>query len=105
MNYLLENILDPNAVIPNEYRVSNVETKDGRSLTGIIRKQDDKSLTITTVNETVALPRNEIETQQQSELSMMPEGLLAALSDQEFRDLIYYLTRPGQVPLPAEAAK
>ncbi len=105
VNYLLENILDPNAVIPNEYRVSNVETKDGRSLTGIIKKQDDKSLTIATANETVVLPRNEIETQQQSELSMMPEGLLAALSDQEFRDLIYYLTRPGQVPLPAEAAK
>jgi hypothetical protein len=30
---------------------------------------------------------------------MMPEGLLAPLSDQEIRDLIYYLGRPGQVPL------
>jgi hypothetical protein len=27
--------------------------------------------------------------------------LLANLSDQEVRDLIYYLGRPGQVPLPA----
>ena len=32
----------------------------------------------------------------------MPEGLLAPLSDQEVRDLLYYLGRPGQVPLPAE---
>jgi hypothetical protein len=33
---------------------------------------------------------------------MMPEGLLAPLTDQEVRDLLYYLTRLGQVPLPPE---
>ena len=31
-------------------------------------------------------------------------GLLAPLADQEVRDLIYYLTRLGQVPLPTEKA-
>jgi hypothetical protein len=31
---------------------------------------------------------------------MMPEGLLAPLTDQEVRDLIFYLRSPGQVPLP-----
>ena len=46
--------------------------------------------------------RNEMQSLQQSELSMMPEGLLAPLSDQETRDLLYYLSRPGQVPLPGE---
>ena len=40
---------------------------------------------------------------QQSELSMMPEGLISQLSDQEVRDLIYYLGRPGQVPLMGTA--
>ena len=40
---------------------------------------------------------------QQGELSMMPEGLLNPLSDDEVRDLLYYLSRPGQVPLPASA--
>ena len=34
---------------------------------------------------------------------MMPEGLLAGLNDQEVRDLLYYLARPGQVPLPTSA--
>ena len=33
---------------------------------------------------------------------MMPEGLLAPLTDQEARDLLDYLSRPGQVPLPGE---
>jgi putative heme-binding domain-containing protein len=102
LNYLLETILDPNAVIPNDYRASTIETKDGRSITGIVKQQDDKSVTVATQTETLTLPRNEVESIQQSELSMMPEGLLTPLADQEVRDLIYYLGRTGQVPLPAQ---
>lgn len=104
LNYLLENILDPNAVIPNEYRTTEIETKDGRSLTGIVKQHDDRAVTLQTANELVTVPKNEIASQRQNELSMMPEGLLAPLTDQEVRDLIYYLTRVGQVPLPAESA-
>jgi putative heme-binding domain-containing protein len=103
--YLLETIVDPNAVIPNEYRTSEIETKDGRSLTGVVKIMGDKSIMLQTANELVTIPRNEIASQRQTELSMMPEGLLAALTDQEVRDLIYYLGRSGQVPLPAGAAK
>jgi hypothetical protein len=62
----------------------------------------DKNIVLQTANEAVTLPREEIAQMRQSQLSMMPEGLLAALSDQEVRDLIYYLSRAGQVPLPVE---
>jgi putative heme-binding domain-containing protein len=103
LGYILQNMVDPNAVIPNDYRTSTVELKDERVLTGIIKQQDEKSLTIATANETLIVPRNEVSKIQNSEISMMPEGLLANLSDQEVRDLIYYLGRPGQVPLPAGA--
>lgn len=101
LDYILLNVIDPNAIIPNDYRASNIETKDGRSITGIVTKQDDKSVTVVTPNEVLVIPRGEIESLQQSALSMMPEGILQALTDQEVRDLIYYLSRPGQVPLPA----
>ena len=100
LDYLLETIVDPNAVIPNEYRVTEIETKDGRSLTGIVKVMGDKTVMLQTANELLTLPRDEIESQRQGELSMMPEGLLAPLTDQEVRDLLYYLTRTGQVPLP-----
>ena len=103
--YLLETVVDPNAVIPNEYRTSEIETKDGRSLTGVVKIMGDKSILLQTANELVTIPREEIASQRQTELSMMPEGLLASLTDQEVRDLIYYLSRSGQVPLPAGAAK
>ena len=36
---------------------------------------------------------------QQNELSMMPEGLLDTLKEQEVRDLIYYLRQPAQARL------
>jgi putative heme-binding domain-containing protein len=103
LNYLLETIVDPNAVIPNEYRTSEIETKDGRSLTGVVKVMGDKSVMLQTANELLTIPRDEIESMRQTELSMMPEGLLAPLTDQEVRDLLYYLTRPGQVPLPEQA--
>jgi len=103
LDYILQNIVDPNAVVPNEYRAVNIETSDQRALTGIIKQQDEKTVTLATANETITLARKEIKSLQQSELSMMPEGLLQPLNEQEVRDLIYYLSRPGQVPLPAGA--
>jgi len=103
LEYILQNMVDPNAVIPNEYRTSTVETKDDRIITGLVSKQDEKALTILTANETLVVPRPEVKSVHQGEVSMMPEGLLQPLSDQEVRDLIYYLGRPGQVPLTATA--
>jgi putative heme-binding domain-containing protein len=103
LDYILENMMDPNAVIPNDYRSSTVETKDDRVLTGIVKSENANSITILTANESVTLPRNEVASVRLSDISMMPEGLLAPLNDQEVRDLIYYLSRPGQVPLLATA--
>ena len=100
LDYLLQNILYPNAVIPNEYRAATLETKDGRVITGIIKSQTTSGYLIQTVNEQVQLPRSEVTKVEQSEISMMPEGLISSLQPQEIRDLLYYLGRPGQVPLP-----
>ncbi len=100
LDYILQNMVDPNAVIPNEYRTSTIETKDDRVLTGIVKEQNEISLTVLTANEALVVPRNEVKSVQLSELSMMPEELLSNLPEQEVRDLIYYLSRPGQVPLP-----
>lgn len=102
LDYILHNAVDPNAEIPNDYRTSNIETKDDRSITGIVTRQDDTALTVVTANETIVFPRNEVKSIAQTELSMMPEGLLQAITDDEVRDLLAYLRSPAQVPLPAE---
>jgi putative heme-binding domain-containing protein len=105
LGYILENIVDPNAVIPNEYRAWDIETADDRNLTAVVKQQTADEVTLVTANETLTLARKDIREMRQSKLSMMPEGLLDQLKDQEVRDLLYYLSRPGQVPLPTPAAK
>jgi putative heme-binding domain-containing protein len=103
LDYILLNAIDPNAVIPNDYRTSTLETKDDRVITGIVTKQDENAVTIVTANETVLVPRGDVKSLQQGDVSMMPEGLLQALSNAEVRDLVSYLKGPAQVPMAATA--
>ncbi len=100
LDYALENIVTPNAVIPNEYRAANLRMKDGRVVTGTIKQQDATSVTLATLTEATTLPRGDVESLELSDVSMMPEGLLNGLTEKEVRDLLYYLASPAQAPLP-----
>ncbi len=101
LDYILQNVVDPNAVIPNDYSTSILETKDDRILTGIVTREDANAVTVATANDTVIVPRDEIASLRKGEVSMMPEGLLDALQEKEIRDLIAYLRSPAQVPMRA----
>jgi len=105
LDYVLQNVIDPNAIIPNDYRTSNLETKDDRVITGIVTRQDDNAVTIIVPGEEIIVPRNEIKSLTQGEVSMMPEGLLQAMTDDEVRDLVSYLKSPSQVALPPAETK
>jgi putative heme-binding domain-containing protein len=100
LSYLLENVVDPNAVIPNDYRTTQVDTNDGRTILGVLKKEDDKSITLATATEDVLIPKAEIKSRALSKLSMMPEGILDAFPNEDIRDLIGYLRTTHQVPLP-----
>jgi putative membrane-bound dehydrogenase-like protein len=103
LDYLLENIADPGAVVTADFRMSIVTLKDGRVLNGVIKAKTGRTLTLQTMTEQLTVERSEVENLQQSTLSLMPEGLLEALNESQVRDLIAYLMTPGQVPLPAGA--
>ena len=103
LDYILQNIVDPNAIIPNDYRSWTLEATDDRVITGVVKQQDATSVTIATPNELLVIPRKEIKSLQQGQLSMMPEGILTQFNDQEVRDLIFYLSRAKQAPLAATA--
>ncbi len=100
LDYLLENILDPSAVVPREYQVTIVRLLDGRALNGIIRAETKVSLTIQTANEKLTIPVDEIDTKANSKLSIMPDGLFDRLKKEEIIDLIGYLQGKEQIPLP-----
>src|SRR5208282_133459 len=80
LDYLLENILDPSAVIPKEYTSTVIELKDGRVITGIIKGETPAAYTVVTANETLTIPRGDVDKLKTSEVSMMPDDLLKDLS-------------------------
>ena len=100
LKYLLENILDPNAVVPADFRVSIFHLKDGRTISGVIPEQTERTLTIQTPAERLTIERTQIVKQEQMSQSLMPEGLLAALGEENVLNLIAYLMGEGQVEMP-----
>jgi putative heme-binding domain-containing protein len=91
---LLANIVDPSAVIRREFVVNVVFTVSGRTVTGILAEQDGASVTLLTAeNKRVTLPRDDIAEMHESNVSLMPEGLLDSISTQDRRDLFSYLQK------------
>jgi len=101
LDYVLENVLDPSAVVAREYQMTIIQTTDGRTLTGVAAEETDAGLTLKTQTGDLRLRKSEIEKRTLTTNSVMPEGLLQSLSPADRRDLVAYLASPKQVPLPA----
>ena len=85
-------MLDPNAGINPNFIAYHVETKDGRSLSGIVRNETATGLTLVQgggVRETIS--RKDIVAIRAGAVSLMPEGLEQAMTPQDVADLIAWL--------------
>lgn len=100
LDYLLDNIADPSAVVSADFRMTVANLKDGRTLNALVTARTERTLTLKTMTETVTIQRSDVTSLQESALSLMPEGLLEALTPEQQRDLIAYLMHKSQVPLP-----
>lgn len=92
LDYFLENIVDPNAVVGADYQLNLVTMKDGTVVAGMIDKETDTVLAIRTVTETVNVPKSEIKSREVTPQSLMPPGLLEALPEREAVELLKFLT-------------
>jgi putative heme-binding domain-containing protein len=93
---LLLHIVNPSAEIREGYESSVIVTESGRTLTGIVIEKDAGVVVLRTAEgQRVVLPKEDIDSMSVTGISLMPEGLLDPLSDQEVRDLFAYL-RSGQ---------
>ena len=104
VDYLLLNIVDPNAIIGKDYQQTFIHTKDGRTVSGIIGSDDNTAVTLKTLAGPVTVQHSDIASTEVSPNSLMPEGLLSALDEGSVRDLFLYLRQKGQVPLLATEA-
>ena len=103
LDSLLLAIVNPDAEIREGFENYTVETRDGRVLSGFLAEQNDRIVVVRGLdNRNVVLSREEIASLEPAGQSLMPEGLLNDLDDQQVRDLFAYLrsTQPlvGESP-------
>jgi len=103
--YLLDNIVDPSRIVPRGMRQVIFLLDDGRVITGVPIREDEHTITIQTADSIKTLDTKTIERRQQQETSLMPEGLLENLSDQEVRDLFAFLQSSTQIQTTAQPLK
>lgn len=100
LDYILTEIINPSEVMQEGYQLVTVTTRDGRTLSGNAAAEDAQQLTLRLIGQDTVVAKSEILSREKSPISMMPEGLLRALSTDEVRDLIAYLRTTAQVALP-----
>ena len=92
LNYLLFNVLSPNAEVQDAYKMVVVTTRDGRTLAGNVVAENDRQITLHVVGqEGVVVNKPDIQSRETTAVSMMPAGLFESLSDREVIDLVAYL--------------
>lgn len=97
-DYLLESLLNPNAKVKENYHTTVVATVDGEVFAGVQIQKSDKSLTLRTAeNKVIEVPVAQIEEQSQG-VSLMPEGLVDSLSDDEIAAVVRFLSELGRTP-------
>ena len=90
--YLLSNILNPNGDIQDAYKTVVITTNDGRTYSGNILSEDGRYLTLKVVGQDpISINSSKIQSREDTSKSMMPEGLLNSLTDQDVVHLFAYL--------------
>ncbi|MFN0127205.1 MAG: PVC-type heme-binding CxxCH protein [Verrucomicrobiales bacterium] len=102
LDYILENVTNPNALIGADYELHIFSLKDGRGVAGMVRKETDTAFTVQTITSEEIVAKADIAEHSKPGFSMMAMNLFTALSNEQVRDLVAYLTSPTQVPLPGE---
>jgi putative membrane-bound dehydrogenase-like protein len=101
-DYVILNVIDPSAAVPEAWRLTQVVTDDGRVFAGAVAASDERTLTLRTPTADHVFDREEIDEVITQNVSVMPEGLWNDLTEEQVRDLVGYLASPMQVPLPPQ---
>ena len=97
LDYLLQNVVSPSSIVSTNYRMTLLQLDDGRILSGLVTRADDRTLTIQTQTELVTVSTDEIDQRKMTDQSPMPTGLVDTLGESDLRALFAYLQSPVQV--------
>jgi putative membrane-bound dehydrogenase-like protein len=91
---LLANVIDPNQIVGKGYENVEVNTKDGRTVSGRMVENTDSRVKILSAGpKEDVIAKSDVAEIRQSKLSVMPEGL-EQMPNADFRDLIWYIFDP-----------
>ncbi len=91
LDYLLMNIIDPSSVVPKQFTTSVIVLSNGRVITGVVVGETEKMITVQTDKEQLTLPTEDIEQRRNSGKSLMPDGMIDALTPEQVRDLFAFM--------------
>ena len=95
---LLNSLINPNQAVESKYAMHTAQTKDGRTVSGILSSETGSGVTIlgpAGVNETIL--RSQLQSLENTGISLMPEGLATGLDAQGMADLLGFLQSSGSV--------
>jgi putative membrane-bound dehydrogenase-like protein len=96
LDALLQNVIDPNQVIGKGYENVEIETKDGRTLSGrLVEDTDTRVKLLSAGPKEEVIAKSDIASTRVSQVSVMPEGL-EQMPDADFRNLILYVLNAPQ---------
>ena len=97
LDYILENVVYPSAVVSSDYQMTILRLQDGRILSGMELKRGRNSLVLRMPGSETIVEKSQVASRKVLPNSLMPAGLLDNLSKTERRDLVAYLMHPVQV--------
>lgn len=96
---MITHIVNPSLEIREGYENQLLMTDDGRAINGLVVDSDKQVIVIRdATGQSRTIVRDAIVEMSAVKRSLMPEGLLAPLSDQQVRDLFAYLRSPQPLP-------
>jgi putative membrane-bound dehydrogenase-like protein len=89
---LLSDILDPNRMFEARWSAYAIETKDGRTLSGLIQSETSDAIVLAMMGGAKeTLSRSAIKEMKSLDRTLMPDGLEAAISKEQMSDLLAFL--------------
>lgn len=89
---ILIHVVNPSAEIREGFETYLALTDDGRAVTGFLADRDKRVVVLRSADgQNIVLERTQIEEMRAQKTSLMPEGLLRELDEQQVRDLFAYL--------------
>jgi putative heme-binding domain-containing protein len=91
---ILTNVLDPNREVSPNFALYIAETKDGRSVSGLMASESAGNVVLKRADGgTEELLRTDLKSLTSPGISLMPEGLEVAITPQQMADLIAYIRK------------